>query len=168
MISLLFLAGTEVLVLSVPGYPELEVLSSTALLVFGTIIPFTIILASNLVIIVTVKKASMERFKLSGRKKTDAKDAHMTRMLIFVSVAYVITSLPHRLYILILDIPEVSNLYRMEETYWNLRYNVQLWATFNLWLFGFAINFYLYCLGGGAKYRKDTKAVVLGLCIRHQ
>jgi hypothetical protein len=51
----------------------------------------------------------------------------------------------------------------MTSTYWNLRYNVQLWVVFELWCWNYAVNFYLYCIGGGEKYRRDTKEVLSGM-----
>jgi hypothetical protein len=103
-----YFSGTEVVYVSIPGHPELELLSTTLGMVIGTVIPFVIIAISNLIIIITVKSASKAREKLSGKKAEGSKNAHMTRMLIFVSVAYAITSLPYRLYYFISDIPEIS------------------------------------------------------------
>ena len=45
----------------------------------------------------------------------------LTRMLVFVSAAYVITSLPYRLFMVIMDVPALADIYDMTKTYWNLR-----------------------------------------------
>jgi hypothetical protein len=57
---------------------------------------------------------------------------------------------------MLMDVPAIGGIYNMEDTYWNLRYQVQVFAVVDLWMYNYAINFYLYCLGGGAKYRKDA------------
>jgi hypothetical protein len=129
-------------------------------MLFGAVFPFLVIMGCNIIIIITIKRASAHRAKIStGTDQSDEKrkdQQHLTRMLIFVSLAYVVTSIPYRLYYMLMDVPAIGGAYIMEYTYWNLRYHVQVWAVVNLWLYNYAINFYLYCLGGGAKYRKDA------------
>jgi hypothetical protein len=85
---------------------------------------------------------------------------HLTVMLIFVSVAYIVTSFPYRIYDPITQIPDVEAIYDMSQPYWRLRYGIWTYAVVNVWFYNYAVNFYLYCIGGGRKYRSDTKDVI--------
>ncbi|XP_064642690.1 thyrotropin-releasing hormone receptor-like isoform X3 [Lineus longissimus] len=127
-------------------------------IIFNFQLPFVMVYVKDPV---SVKSASEKRAKMSeGQGQGNRKEEqHLTRMLIFVSCAYVVSSLPFRLYILLIDIPEIGWIYNMDDTYWNLRYAVQGFFVFDVWLFNYAINFYLYCIGGGVKYRRDAKDV---------
>jgi hypothetical protein len=161
------LSGIEILIISVPGHEIIELLASGFQFAFGTLGPFIIISLSNIIIIVTVRNAAKERSKLSQQQqqqqggKDQQKDTQfLTRMLIFVSCAYVLTSLPYRIFHVIIDTPAVSEIYDMDNIYWNLRYNIEVWFFFDWWCCNYCINFYLYCIGGGQRYRDDTKAVV--------
>ncbi|XP_064643084.1 thyrotropin-releasing hormone receptor-like [Lineus longissimus] len=155
------ITGAEILVFQVPEHIEIEILASLSQLLLGTVIPFVIILGCNIIIIITVRTASAKRAKISaGQGQGNRKEeTHLTRMLIFVSLAYMVTSIPYRLYYLVMDMPELGDVYDMNDEYWNLRYLVQVFFVFNLWMFNYAINFYLYCIGGGAKYRRDAAEV---------
>ena len=123
-------------------------------------IPFVVILVCNVTIIITVKSASRERIKMAavgGRDGNKRKGPEvMTRMLILVSAAYMVTVVPFRVYLLILNIPEVSNIYDMTKGYWIVRFNAQneFLAFMSMW--NYALNYYLYCVGGGRRYRRDT------------
>jgi hypothetical protein len=148
------------LIIKIAGHVELEILASLFQMLFGSIFPFIIILGCNVIIITTVKSASANRTKLSSGKgqgqEKRKEEQHLTRMLVFVSFVYVVTSIPYRMYILLMLLPAIAEIYKMEETYWNLRYLVEILSVFNVWMYNYAINFYLYCLGGGEKYRRDT------------
>ncbi|XP_064642689.1 leukotriene B4 receptor 1-like isoform X2 [Lineus longissimus] len=154
-------SGAEALLFDVPNNKAVEIFASLSQTLLGTVFPFIIIFGSNVIIIIAVKSASEKRAKMSeGQGQGNRKEEqHLTRMLIFVSCAYVVSSLPFRLYILLIDIPEIGWIYNMDDTYWNLRYAVQGFFVFDVWLFNYAINFYLYCIGGGVKYRRDAKDV---------
>jgi hypothetical protein len=78
-------------------------------------------------------------------------------MLALVCIAYVVTSIPHRMYDLVVAIPTIKKLYVMTETYWYVRFTCQYWVFLHLWEWNYGINFYLYCIGGGKKYRNDVK-----------
>ncbi|XP_064637525.1 cysteinyl leukotriene receptor 1-like [Lineus longissimus] len=155
--------GAEALVFHVPEYPFAALLASLGQTLLGTFIPFVIILGSNIIIIITVKIASEKRAQMrtgQGQVETNQKqEQHLTRMLIFVSCAYAVTSLPFRLFIMLLDVPAIGDMYDMENIYWNLRYTIQAFFLLIIWMFNYAVNFYLYCIGGGAKYRNDAKEV---------
>jgi hypothetical protein len=141
---------------SVPGYPELEALVLAYHLGFGTLIPFVVIVFCNIWIIVTLRQAKIKRDKMVDEKTktTQGKETrHLTRMLIVVCVVYVFTSIPFRVYDLFLLIPKLQEMYDMKEKYWQLRYLFQYWFLVHFWDWNYAINFYLYCIGGGRKYR---------------
>lgn len=82
-------------------------------------------------------------------------------MLIFVSAAYIVTTLPYRLYGPIFDIPAIKEMYNMTELYWYLRYAVGGFAVMFLFFCNYGVNFYLYVIGGGARFRKDAKIMVI-------
>ena len=168
------ISGVEVLLISVPKSPIIEVLASGFQLIFGTVIPFLIILGCNIWIITAVRQAAKERLKMTGSIQAGPRDAkhgakketdttYLTRMLILVSIAYLACNIPYRLYFVLLDIPAIGDRYEMEETYWKLRYIVEARALGVFWFLNYAINFYLYCAGGGQKYRNDTKIVLWSL-----
>jgi hypothetical protein len=141
--------------------PELETLGYAAQLAVGTILPFVIIVVCNLWIFIVLRNASKNRDKMGVSKedqKSRAKETtYLTKMLILVSIAYVLTSIPYRLYEVILGIPEVTAAYNMKEEYWSLRINSTHFILLTIWDMNYAINFYMYCIGGGKKYRNDVK-----------
>jgi preprotein translocase subunit SecG len=155
---------------SVPGHKSLELLATGFQVLVGTVCPFVIIFASNVIIIVTLHKANRERAMMDSRQSTEETKSQketrfLTRMLIFVSVAYVLTSLPYRMYHFVVRIPEVAAMFHnMATVYWRLRYIVGAYCFFLIWLFNYAINFYLYCIGGGKRYRDDTRDVMRNVC----
>ncbi|XP_064620959.1 growth hormone secretagogue receptor type 1-like [Lineus longissimus] len=143
-----------------------ELVASLFYVLVGTVFPFLIILGSNLVIIVTLRRASKERARLKssqqkeGPGKHQQETQHLTVMLIFVSVAYIVTSLPYRMYDFSAQIPAVDAMYDMSQVYWRLRYGIGQFAVMNIWFYNFAVNFYLYIIGGGKRYRNDAKEVL--------
>jgi hypothetical protein len=107
-----------------------------------------------------------------GKKTREKETTYLTRMLILVSIAYVITSIPFRIYDVIIGIPEVKDIYAQnmkKDEYWSLRYYCQHFVLLNIWEMNFGINFYLYCIGGGKKFRNDVKekmGMILFCCKR--
>jgi hypothetical protein len=87
-------------------------------------------------------------------------------MLLMVSAAYVVTSLPYRLYAFVIDMPGVATYYDLSDPYWNVRYTLEIWLVYDIWCCNYAVNFYLYCLGGGKRYREDIKALFKGTFCR--
>jgi hypothetical protein len=140
----------------------LEKASSLFSIIFGTVIPSSVIFGCNCLIILTVKKAATQRAKMKlGQEEKREKDLqNLTVMLLFVSIAYIITTLPYRIYDPIMEIPEISAMYDMTQMYWRLRISIGMFAVANLWFCNYAVNFYLYCIGGGKRYRNDTKEVI--------
>ncbi|XP_064622888.1 uncharacterized protein LOC135485084 isoform X2 [Lineus longissimus] len=157
--------GTDTMRASVPEYPGVEALAVGFQLGFGTFIPFSVIIFSNMWIVITVHEANKEREVMEtsqsqGKKKRNKDTKYLTRMLILVSIAYVALSMPYRLYDAILNLPALKKFYNMRDIYWILRYGVEYCTINEVWYLNFGINFYLYCIGGGRKYRKDVKTVL--------
>jgi hypothetical protein len=147
--------------MTVEDAPELETLGNAAQLAIGTILPFIIIVFCNLWIFKVIHKASKDRDKMGvskeGQKARQKETTYLTRMLLLVSLAYVMTSIPYRIYNVIIEIPAVLDAYDMKDEYWVMRYYCQFFIIEDLWEMNFGINFYLYCIGGGKKYRNDVK-----------
>ena len=97
--------------------------------------------------------------------KSKSENRYLTRMLILVSAAYEILSIPYRLYEIIRSIPSVAVIYDMTKLYWRLRHLVFFFAGLELWHMNYAVNFYLYFVGGGRKYRQDAKNI-LTFCLK--
>ncbi|XP_064619896.1 probable G-protein coupled receptor 139 [Lineus longissimus] len=151
------LLGIYVWVLSTPGYPVFEEVVTGFHMIFGTILPFFIIFSCNVVIIITLRQASNERRKMDSNQQKNKDSQHLTRMLLFVSFAYVIITLPYRLTHMLIKIPAISNTFDMTTLLGRTEYVVLLWGMGNIWMCNYCINFYLYCLGGGRRYRTDAK-----------
>jgi hypothetical protein len=141
-------------------YEVIELLITGFQMVFGTILPFVVIFTCNILIIITLRKASKERKKLDASQERRPDSQHLTRMLIFVSFAYVMLTLPYRLNHFAMKIPAVANMYNFEVVYWRKKYVIQTWTLIIIWLGNYSVNFYLYCLGGGKKYREDARRVI--------
>jgi formate hydrogenlyase subunit 3/multisubunit Na+/H+ antiporter MnhD subunit len=153
----------------VENYPIIELLVSGFQLLFGAFVPLVIISGSNIIIIITVKLASEKRIKMeAGQGQRKRANTDLTRMLVIVSLAYIVTSIPIRVYYLVMDIPQISSLYNMSDNYWMLRFNTQNEFLVDVWVCNYAINFYLYCVGGGQRYRRDTIEILRAIpsCFR--
>ncbi|XP_064619894.1 thyrotropin-releasing hormone receptor-like [Lineus longissimus] len=152
--------GIYAVLIEAPEYKVVELLVSSFHMVVGTILPFLIIFICNIIIIVTLRNAANDRRIFENNPKKNSGSQHLTRMLIFVSFAYIIITLPYRLYHLLMRIPGVG--YDLSVLYWRRRYITEAWTFLAIWLFNYSVNFYLYCLGGGRKYRDDAKQVLKG------
>jgi hypothetical protein len=126
-----------------------------------------IIVGANAWIIVTVQNAARKRRSMQGTNqgaaKSDTDTKHLTRMLIVVSVAYVVVSVPYRFYVFLIGTSDLSEIYDLSDTYWSVRYNMQYQLVYNFWLINYSINFYLYCACGGRRFRLDTKDILLSI-----
>ncbi|XP_064622981.1 FMRFamide receptor-like [Lineus longissimus] len=151
-----------------PDSPQLEVFASMFQLVFGTLLPFFVILTMNLWIIYTVKQAAAKQrhltsaTKTSGDEKRKQEMSHLTRMLILVSAGYVVCSIPMRIDEVVMDLDIIKEIYIEGDVYWNIRSLTIYVILSDLWLMNFAVNFYLYCIGG-KKFRKDALMILKGL-----
>jgi hypothetical protein len=151
----LFSERSFFLIIDIPGYSALETFVDMYHLICGSVAPFVIIVFCNLWIIITLRSASSKRKQMGVAEdvaKTQGKETqHLT------CVAFIATSVPFRLYNIVLSIPALKRMYDMGSKYWSLRYTMQHFIILNLWHLNFAINFYLYCIGGGRKFRGDVK-----------
>jgi hypothetical protein len=140
--------------------------------VIGTIMPFFVIIGCNIGIIVGVKRAENKRKQMAetsggkdeNKKSRDKESKYMMRMLMLVSLAYVLCSIPMRVYDLILQIPAVGSKYDLTDMYWFLRFNIEYWTLGLLWEANYAVNFYMYSIGGGKKFRNDASEIIAGWC----
>ncbi|XP_074641222.1 uncharacterized protein LOC141898971 [Tubulanus polymorphus] len=123
------------------------------------LLPFIVILYANASIIVAIKQSNKLQIKL-GRKVVDKRTEYstITRTLLFVSFTFLILVSPHRIHFIVAEIGSAP--YGNEMQTWNIFLSgvfLKLIHTNN------AVNFYLYCLAGGGKFRQDIKAI---LCCR--
>ena len=148
----------------IPSYPKArwyETFYNIYLLLLGTIIPACTIIICNAIIITSVNRAAKERKKMklnAPAKAGKIQEANLTTMLLMTSFAYILCSVPKRM------IQALSADYDMTDPYWSARYWLQWWVGAELWHVKFGINFYVYFLGGGHKFRKDAKEVFLRCC----
>jgi hypothetical protein len=153
--------GSLLLILTIPGYPALVTFVDMYHLICGSVAPFVIIVFCNLWIIATVRSASLRRKEMGVAEavaKTQGKETrHLTRMLILVCIAFIVTSIPYRLYTIVLSIPALKRMYDLKNVYWFIRYTMQHYILLDIWHWNYGINFYLYCIGGGRKFRTDVK-----------
>jgi hypothetical protein len=147
------------LVPNIPDKPWLETSINLHLLVLGTIVPFSIVIVSNTVIIVNIHRAASARKKMQSNPERKSKEANLTAVLLLTSLSYLVCSLPLRFY-------ETLVHYDLSDPYWAARYSFQWWICGEIWHINFAINFYIYFLGGGGKFRKDAREVLFGCCLR--
>jgi hypothetical protein len=147
-----------------PNLKWAVILFNMYMLVLGTIIPFMILSVSNTIIIVNIRRAAGERMKImdSGGKQgkqKQANEANLTMMLLLTSVAYLFCSCPKRIWETV-----AGSQYDMRSNYWSARYWLEFWFVTELWHSNFAINFYVYFLGGGRKFRNDAKEILTRCC----
>ena len=114
----------------------------------AALIPCLTILVANIIIIYGVRKAGKERGKISEGKGSSAKENSLTRMLILLSVAFIIFCVPYAVGEVILKLPEVAALYDLSDPYWKLRLSVISYALSGISALNKVVNFYLYIAGG--------------------
>ncbi|XP_064651352.1 growth hormone secretagogue receptor type 1-like [Lineus longissimus] len=146
---------------SFPEVPWIELMVTGWTLFIAVILPFFTILTSNILIIYGVQRAASARTDMVS-VNDKAKENHLTRMLILVSVAYIILCLPDAVNELVFSIPEVSSQYVMSSDYWRTRAVLIGWTLAQVSAMNHAVNFFLYVLGGGKTYRQDVKKLFTG------
>jgi hypothetical protein len=142
----------------VPHARWFEKLYKAYLLVFGTILPFSTLAICNIAIIIEVNRAARRRKKMkseaAAEKPGKAKDANLTGILFMTSLAYLVCSCPKRAY-------EAVAATNYDET--DRGATALYWLAFHivseLWILNFAVNFYMYFLGGGKKFRQDARDI---------
>jgi hypothetical protein len=149
---------------SVPGVPWVGVFFDIYELIMGAVLPFSLIAGGNAAIIISVRRAANQRKEMSAADMTSQKsrlqERSITKMLLFVSFAFLICQFPYRVYHTMFEIPGVMTMYDKNSYYWNTRSLLQKIVFTELFMASFAINFYLYFLGGGQKFRQDTKRML--------
>jgi hypothetical protein len=157
-----FFSGTEeeTVLLSYPDAPWVEVIVGTYVLFIAVVIPFIIIFVANILIIYGVKRAAADRNKMSDKARNNSKEAHLTRMLILISVAFIVLCLPFGVSEVVLSQPDVAAEYDLRAIYWRLRLIVINYALSEISCMNHVVNFYLYILGGGKHYRNNVKAIL--------
>jgi hypothetical protein len=126
-------------------------------LIIGTILPFSILIVCNSVIIFGVRRAASERKKIESKERK-SNEANLTALLLMTSLAYLVCSIPKRFYEAVVDYDDLI------DPYWSTRYWLQWWVCTEMWHLNFAINFYVYFLGGGSKFRRDAKEIFTKCC----
>ncbi|XP_064622786.1 C-C chemokine receptor type 3-like [Lineus longissimus] len=141
----------------VPNMPWVEQFLNFYQVLFGTILPFSILIICNTIIIINVRRASKKRKKMDlSKSHRKSKEPNLTALLLVTSFAYFVCSIPKRIYEAI--VPAFIQ-YDLDDPYWGTRYWLQWWIFTEIWHLNFAINFYVYFLGGGAKFRRDAKEI---------
>ena len=130
-------------------------------LFIAIVLPFITITISNILIIYGIRRAANKRQEIA-RVKSSSKEAHLTRMLVLVSVVFIILCLPDGVLRLIMTIPDVIKHYDYTQLYWRTRHRLIGYTMYDLALFNNAVNFYLYVLGGGRTFREDVKKAFTG------
>ncbi|XP_064647142.1 thyrotropin-releasing hormone receptor-like [Lineus longissimus] len=150
---------TMIILLDVPHPKWLETAIATYELV-AVIVPFTTIVLCNALILFGILRSAKRRSKMAGEETTGQRTMgkSLTRMLILVSVFYVIFNLPIQLYS-----EMVRNSSYNPDPYEQVlnRFIYKLFG--ELFHFNFACNYYLYIMGGGAKFRNDAKGIYMSL-----
>jgi hypothetical protein len=139
------------LIRDIPGAKWVETLLDVYQLITGTAAPFTILIVCNTIIVINVRRAASARKKLESKPKK-TKEPNLTALLLMTSLAYLICSIPKR-------VGDIFIKYDMSQAYWSTRYWFEWWVFTELWNFNFGINFYIYFLGGGRKFRQDSREV---------
>ena len=121
------------------------------------LVPFVIILASNIAIIVKMRNAAKQRRTLvqqisSSKEKADRA---VTRMLLVVSFAVLVLMTPIRIrHILAHAVP-----YLTSTPVSAAKTGLAEVLTLHLYLLNNALNFYLYVLGGGKRFKSDLRGI---------
>jgi hypothetical protein len=165
----MFIHGMTFFVLRVPDPPNgrllrdvpharwFEQLYKSYLLLLGTLIPFSTLFVCNTVIIIEVNRAARRRKKMkldAAGKSGQTKDANLTGMLLMASLAYLVCSCPKRGYEAVAATDFDENDRATTAVYW-LGFHI----VSDVWILNFAVNFYMYFLGGGKKFRQDARDI---------
>jgi hypothetical protein len=150
----------------VPQARWFEQLYKSYLLLFGTILPFSTLAVCNTIIIIEVSRAARRRRKMKSEaavgKHGKTKDANLSGILLMTSLAYLVCSCPKRGYESLAATNYDENDRAATALYW-----LGFWIVTELWILNFAVNFYMYFLGGGKKFRQDARHIFrrCGCCV---
>ena len=146
----------------IASYPDArcrETLFHVYNLILGTIAPFSILVISNTIITISIRRAATRRKQMAvvASEKT-GKEPNLTAMLMMTTFFYFLLSSPKRIY------DTVYPQYDLADPYWLARHSLQFIVWDKAWVANFAINFYVYFLGGGRKFRQDVKDIFVRGC----
>ncbi|XP_074650278.1 allatostatin-A receptor-like [Tubulanus polymorphus] len=132
----------------------LQIINLTGLL-SGTILPICFIVIANLCIVFGINRARKRGMNLGLRRPSRVHEARMTRSLLLVSCAFLLFVSPFRILILVKD--EMT----LTKCTTNAEIMAILSAIFRSFLFvNSAVNFILYCIGGGTKFRLELRDIL--------
>ncbi|XP_074640291.1 thyrotropin-releasing hormone receptor-like [Tubulanus polymorphus] len=143
------------------GYsPVFDKFMSIFDLAFHGLLPIIALTVLNALILSIYSRTKAEMKKITGPRTVSVKNDirekseknQLTKMLLLVSAAYIALNVPIR-------------VYRFVETVYPLNKNIdsEVISQFvyaichKLWYANCAVNFYLYCIGGGKSFRRDLK-----------
>ncbi|XP_064649734.1 mu-type opioid receptor-like [Lineus longissimus] len=135
-----------------------DVLIKSLEVIFATILPFTVVFVSNILIALELKLAAKRRTGMTDGAKS-GKEVQLTRMLMLISAAFVICISPLAVYDLLQASPYINAMYDMRNPYWALRFYLENWYMVQFNNLNHACNFYIYVLGGGKNHRNDVKNI---------
>jgi hypothetical protein len=121
--------------------------------VLFSLVPFGIILGSNIAILVKMNAAVKERARLQHTMEKN--ESSRTKMLLLISFAFLILVAPLRvIYLVSISIRRVSTTPVTEA-----KLDLAIVIGFQLLFLNNSVNFYLYILGGGKKFKSDLKSL---------
>jgi hypothetical protein len=142
--------GAKLCIWSVEDNPTLSEVVVIIDIIIGSALPFFMILISNIVIICTIKAAGKRRKDLQTSKE-NTKESALTTMLLSVSFTFLILVTPLRLRRTVLAFINTTSFSPMTKALDRTIYAV----CHKMIFFNSANNFYLYCIGGGERFRSD-------------
>jgi hypothetical protein len=155
----------EDIVMDFKSHPWVEVIVAVYHSAVMSFIPFSVIFVSNILILRSVRSAASDRSKLSQGERSGASgNRHLTRMLLLVSSAFIVCCLPFAVYEISFAIPAVYEMYDYNSTYGLLSISIIGWTNALFTQMNHGVNFYLYVLGGGRKFRTDAENALRMRC----
>jgi neuromedin U receptor 2 len=131
----------------------------------NVVLPVTLILTSNFIIIFSMRRAARGRSKMAAEgegesRRASSAEKQLTQMTILVSVAYVSFTLPVRVF------DAATNNIKIQQLSPYMQHLIYFAYIFfgEVFHLNFAVNFYLYILGGGKRFRKDAIDVYRHCC----
>ena len=132
-------------------------------LALASVVPFTILLTANLGIVLRVALSNFKKSKKSSKNSgSGVKMTSMTSTLLLVSMVFLVTTAPGRVYLVLRnDFWDVSTFSVERYALISLWYAVVL----NLTYVNYSCNFFLYCITG-PRFRRELLAM-LGHALGH-
>jgi hypothetical protein len=121
--------------------------------VLFSLVPFGIILGSNIAILVKMNAAAKKRARL--QQTTETNESSRTTMLLLVSFAFLILVVPLRVICLV----NMGVRRGPTTAVTKAKLDLAMAVGFQLLFFNNSVNFYLYIIGGGKKFKADLKSL---------